>query len=105
MKEKIIAILKEYQHVLPPLDAVSSDLAITDDQFDEVADDIIKLYNLKDVNFRYLLFSQKDLTSKRISQSNNKQELKKTRTGWRYQMLLTDVGGEIYDTKTCKWIP
>jgi hypothetical protein len=53
------------------------------------------------VTCRYLLFSQRDLNSKQISQSNNKQELKKVRTGWRYQMLLKEISGEIYDTKTC----
>jgi len=61
--------------------------------------------NKGDVTCRYLLFSQRDLNSKQISQSNNKQELKKVRTGWRYQMLLKDISGEIYDTKTCQWIP
>jgi hypothetical protein len=55
-------------------------------------------------SLRYLLFSQRDLTSKLISQSNNKTELKKTRTSWRYQIILKYIGGEIYDTKTCQWI-
>jgi hypothetical protein len=61
--------------------------------------------NIAVVTCRYLLFAQRDLTSKQISQSNNKQELKKVRTGWRYQMIFKDIGGEIYDTKTCQWIP
>lgn len=61
--------------------------------------------NIGDVTCRYLLFSQRDLNSKQISQSNNKQELKKVRTGWRYQMLLKNISGEIYDTKTCQWVP
>ena len=64
-----------------------------------------KALNIGVVTCRYLLYAQKDLTSRQISQSNNKQELKKVRTGWRYQMLLTQIGGEIYDTKTCLWIP
>lgn len=55
--------------------------------------------------FRYLLFAQRDLESKLISQSNNKQELKKVRTSWRYQILLLNISGEIYDTKICQWIP
>lgn len=53
---------------------------------------------------RYLLFSQKDLNSKNLGSSNNKQELKKLRTSWRYQMLLLTISGEIYDTKENKWI-
>jgi len=61
--------------------------------------------NIAVVTCRYLLFAQRDTISRQISQSNNKQELKKLRTGWRYQMLLKDIGGEIYDTKTCQWIP
>jgi len=60
---------------------------------------------ITDVTFRYLLFSKKDLGAKLISKSNNKQELKKIRTGWRFQIMLQNVSGEIYDTKTCKWIP
>ena len=57
-----------------------------------------------DINFRYVLYSEGNLNSKRLAQSNNKQELKRLRTGWRYQMLFLDIGGEIYDTKTCQWI-
>jgi len=60
--------------------------------------------NIAVVPCRYLLFAKRDIDSRQISQSNNKQELKKLRTGWRYQMLLKDIGGEIYDTKTCQWI-
>ena len=61
--------------------------------------------NICAITCRYSLFSQRDLNSKQISQSNNKQELKKVRTVWRYQMLLKNISGEIYDTKTCQWVP
>ena len=57
------------------------------------------------VSCRYLLYSEQNLNAKLLGQSNNKQELKIKRTWYRYQMLMLDIGGEIYDTKNEVWIP
>ena len=51
MKQKIIKILKKHQHEIPQLNGVTNDLVITDDQFEEVAEEIMELINSNIDNF------------------------------------------------------
>jgi len=53
---------------------------------------------------RYSLFERKDLNSKILWNGTNKAEMKKVRTGWKYQILLTSVTAEIYDNVKKEWV-
>lgn len=53
---------------------------------------------------RYSLFERKDLNSKILWRGSNKAEMKKVRTGWKYQMLFTTITAEIYDNDKKKWV-
>ena len=53
---------------------------------------------------RYSLFERKDLNSRILWNCTNKSELKKVRTGWKYQILLTTVTAEIYDNVKKEWV-
>ena len=54
---------------------------------------------------RYILYQRKDLNSPELCRGSNKSEMKKLRTQWKYQMMLPNVTGEIFDTVTKEWIP
>jgi len=54
--------------------------------------------------FRYSLFETKNLTSKIICTGSNKAKIKKLRTGWKYQILLTRITAEIYDNLKNEWV-
>jgi len=54
--------------------------------------------------FRYSLFETKNLTSKIIYMCSNKAEIKKVRTGWKYQILLPRITAEIYDNLKKEWV-
>jgi hypothetical protein len=53
---------------------------------------------------RYSLYERKDLSSKILWNGTNKAEMKKVRTGWKYQILLTTVTAEIYDNVKKEWV-
>lgn len=53
---------------------------------------------------RYSLYERKDLKSKILWNGTNKAEMKKVRTGWKYQILLTSVTAEIYDNVKKEWV-
>lgn len=53
---------------------------------------------------RYSLYESKDLNSKLLWNGTNKAEMKKVRTGWKYQILLTNVAAEIYDNVKKEWV-
>jgi len=53
---------------------------------------------------RYSLYERKDLNSKILWSGTNKAEMKKVRTGWKYQILLTSVTTEIYDNVKKEWV-
>ena len=53
---------------------------------------------------RYSLYERKDLNSKVLWNGTNKAEMKKVRTGWKYQILLTTVTAEIYDNVKMEWV-
>ena len=53
---------------------------------------------------RYSLYERKDLSSRIIWSGTNKAEMKKLRTGWKYQILLTSVTAEIYDNVKKEWV-
>ena len=54
---------------------------------------------------RYSLYERMDLSSRIICSGTNKAEMKKLRTGWKYQILLTSVTAEIYDNIKKEWVP
>ena len=54
---------------------------------------------------RYSLYERKDLNSRIIWSGTNKAEMKKLRTGWKYQILLPWVTAEIYDSVKKEWVP
>ena len=53
---------------------------------------------------RYSLYERKDLNSKILWNGTNKAEMKKVRTGWKYQILLTSITAEIYDNVKKEWV-
>jgi len=53
---------------------------------------------------RYSLYERKDLNSKILWSGTNKAEMKKVRTGWKYQILLTSITAEIYDNVKKEWV-
>jgi hypothetical protein len=53
---------------------------------------------------RYSLYERKDLSSKILWNGTNKAEMKKVRTGWKYQILLTGITAEIYDNVKKEWV-
>ena len=53
---------------------------------------------------RYSLYERKDLNSRILCNGTNKAEMKKVRTGWKYQILLTSVTAEIYDNVKKDWV-
>ncbi len=53
---------------------------------------------------RYSLYERKDLNSRILWNGTNKAEMKKVRTGWKYQILLTSVTAEIYDNVKKEWV-
>lgn len=53
---------------------------------------------------RYSLYERKDLNSRILWNGTNKTEMKKVRTGWKYQILLTSVNAEIYDNVKKEWV-
>lgn len=53
---------------------------------------------------RYSLYERKDLNSRILWNGTNKAEMKKVRTGWKYQILLTTVTAEIYDNIKKEWV-
>ena len=53
---------------------------------------------------RYSLFERRDLNSRILWNGTNKSELKKVRTGWKYQIMLTRVTAEIYDNVKKEWV-
>jgi len=50
------------------------------------------------------LYERKDLSSRIIWSGTNKAEMKKLRTGWKYQILLPSVTAEIYDNVKKEWV-
>ena len=57
-----------------------------------------------DVVYRYSLYERKDLNSKILWNGTNKSEMKKFRTGWKYQILFTSITAEIYDNVKNEWV-
>lgn len=55
-------------------------------------------------NIRYVLFEKKDINSKVLFMSSNKSEIKKIRTGWKYQILLPHITADIYDYFKHEWV-
>jgi hypothetical protein len=53
---------------------------------------------------RYSLYETKNLNSKILFTGSNKSEIKKVRTGWKNQMLVTTITAEIYDNDKKKWV-
>jgi hypothetical protein len=53
---------------------------------------------------RYSLYERKDLNSRILWNGTNKAEMKKVRTGWKYQILLTTITAEIYDNVKKEWV-
>ena len=53
---------------------------------------------------RYSLYERKELNSRILWNGTNKAEMKKVRTGWKYQILLTSVTAEIYDNVKKEWV-
>jgi len=53
---------------------------------------------------RYSLYERKDLNSKILWSGTNKAEMKKVRTGRKYQILLTSITAEIYDNVKKEWV-
>lgn len=44
------------------------------------------------------------MSPKILWSGTNKAEMKKVRTGWKYQILLTSITAEIYDNVKKEWV-
>jgi|688.fasta_scaffold658323_2 hypothetical protein len=53
---------------------------------------------------RYVLFERKDLNSRVLLMGSNKSEMKKNRTGWKYQMHYPHITADIYDYFKQEWV-
>ena len=75
-------------------------------QLADLSDEVIKLKAkiIKIRSSRYSLYERKDLNSKILWNGTNKAEMKKVKTGWKYQILLTTITAEIYDNVKKEWV-